>query len=308
MRKNRQTGLTLIELMLGITLSLFILLSLTGLLLAGKASYRLQDQHAQIQETGRYAIDVLARAIRQAGYVNWNDWHAPVLLSAEAEPNVMGLDARTLRKSTPALEAISTGVVNGSDVLALRFFGTNPDLHGATLNCAGFSVASAAADGSGDDQRSWSIFFVARDAAGEPELRCKYRTQNGWNADAIARGIESFQVLYGVDVHGSGALQFMNADGVSQMDAANAGIDQSHWKKIRAIRVALLVSGTQKIAQEKLVTQHDLFGVDYSNLHAGQDQGVQITDSTLPATSRNRVRDVFVQTIRMRNASSAAGI
>jgi len=305
---QRQTGLTLIELMLGMTLSLFMLLGLTFLLLGGKASYRLQDQQAQVQETGRYAIDVLTRAIRQAGYVNWNDWHAPILLSEDAEPNVMGLDARTLKKNTPAMEAMTAGVVNGSDVLAIRFFGADPDVDGALLNCAGFSVAAPVAEADADEQRSWSIFFVARDASGEPELRCKYRTQSGWNADAIARGVESFQVLYGVDVHGNGAVQFMSAEEVNKLDAADGAMPQMHWKKVSAIRIGLLVSGAQKIHTDELIKQHDLFGAAYSDLHGGQDTGVRIVDSALPVASRNRVRSVFTQTIRLRNTSQRSGI
>ena len=305
---RKQSGLTLIELMLSMALGVFVLLSLIGLLLASKASYRLQDQKAQIQETGRYAIDVLSKAIRQTGYVNWNDWQAPILLSDDAEPNVMGLDARTLRKNTPALEAITTGVVNGSDVLALRFFGVDPDLHGAILNCAGFSALAPVADMSADDQRSWSIFFVARDATGEPELRCKYRTQTGWNADAIARGVESCQVLYGVDVLGNGVIQFMNADEVRKLDAVEAATLGSYWKKISVIRLGLLISGAQKVHGEELVKQHDLFGAAYSNRHAEHDKGVRVVDSALPAASRHRVREVFTQTIHLRNASSKAGV
>lgn len=307
MKYGRQAGLTLIELMLGMMLSLIVLLSLTFFLLGSKANYRLQDQSAQIQETGRYAIDVLSKSIRQAGYMNWNEWHAPVVLADDAEPSILGMDARTLRKTTPALEAVSTGVVNGSDVLALRFFGTNAQPDGAMLNCAGFAAAAPVAGNEAEDQRSWSIFFVARDASGEPELRCKYRTQNGWNADAIARGIESFQVLYGLDIQGTGTNQLMNADAINQLDAGSQG-QASHWKKVRVVRVSLLVSGAQKMREDALIQQHDLFGAAYSDQHGAHDPGVRIVDSGLPAASRNRVRIVFTQTIQLRNASAWSAI
>ena len=48
-------------------------------------------------------------------------------------------------------------------------------------------------------RRGWSIFYVAANGDGEAELRCKYRGASGWGADAIVRGVDSFQVLYGVD-------------------------------------------------------------------------------------------------------------
>ncbi len=294
-----QGGLTVVELLVAMVMGLFVLSSLMGLLLSSRASYSLQDQHAQVQETGRYALDVMARAIRQAGY-RPPDHLAQVSLSLpDEETSVRGLDARTLKKNTPALEATTTGVVNGSDVLALRFAGDEVDGKGIMFNCAGFAVPAS----SDDEANGWSIFFVARDAAGEAELRCKYRTTSGWSADAIARGVESFQVLYGLDIDGAEqVLHYLRASAIDALDAAGAGTnDTSHWRKVRAVRVALLVGGSVQEKANEAERQYDLFGPDYADKYATLDKGVRITEHDLPAAMRHRLRVVFTQTIRLRN-------
>lgn len=306
-RLRDQDGLSVVELMVAMAMGLFILSSLTGLLLSSRASYSLQDQHAQVQETGRYALEVMARAIRQAGYRPLDQLtHASLLISDE-ETSVRGLDARTLKKNTPALEAMTTGVVNGSDVLALRFAGDEVDGKGMMFNCAGFVVPAALPD---DEANGWSIFFVARDSAGEAELRCKYRTAGGWSADAIARGVESFQVLYGLDIDGmQQPLHYLSASAIDALDAglpaahaAGAGTNEtSHWRKVRAVRVALLVGGSMQEKADEADRQYDLFGPDYADRHAALDKGVRIKESDLSAAMRHRLRVVFTQTIRLRN-------
>src|SRR5690606_1886554 len=138
------------------------------------------------------------------------------------------------------------------------------------------------------------------------ELRCKYRTASGWSADAIARGVESLQVLYGLDIDGAEqALHYLPASAIDALDAesgAEAGTgDTSHWRKVRAVRVALLVGGSVQERTSEADRQYDLFGPDYSNRHAALDKGVRIAEGDLPTAMRHRLRAVFTQTIRLRN-------
>jgi len=313
---RRQHGVTLVELMIATVLGLLLLLAATGLLLSSKTGYIVQDQAAEVRETGAYALGLLARAVRQAGYEYIDGDTSMAAMTAEASANVIGMDAMTLKKSDAALaSATARGVVNGSDILAIRFFGDDTGAAGAAvLNCAGLAVAAAAAGQSAEDVRGWSIFFVAKDAGGEPELRCKYKTKNGWNADAIARGIESFQVLYGIDASGDSvpdrfvrASQVDMLDDTLVLDGANAAARmadlnrKTYWKKVRTIRVALLVRGEEVARDDALRGEYHLFGEVYSDLHARDDKGVRIVEQDLPVASRNRIRKIFSQTIQLRN-------
>ena len=63
-----QQGLTLVELMVAITLSLIIIAGIIQLFISSKETYRINDLISQIQESGRFAVDSLAHELRMAGY------------------------------------------------------------------------------------------------------------------------------------------------------------------------------------------------------------------------------------------------
>jgi type IV pilus assembly protein PilW len=315
--RGSQRGLTLVELLIAMTLGLVLVLAATVLLLSTKASYVALDQLEVTEETGRYASEAIARAIRQAGYEYRDADQISFSSSADLSPNVLGMDGMTLKKNDAALtSATARDAVNGSDILALRFFGDDKGNGeaGAILNCAGLAVPAATPQGDPEDMRGWSIFYVAKDSGGEPELRCKYQTKNGWNADAIARGVESFQVLYGVDTTGDSAPdRFTNADGIDVLDQGLAlyGNNASErlsdlkrktfWKRVRTIRFAMLVRGGELARNDATNHTYHLFGEGYSAVHATQDKGARISEQELPSATRNRVRKLFSQTIQLRN-------
>lgn len=311
--KRCERGLTIVELMIALTLGLFVILAATGLLLSSKTAYLALDQTAQVQETGRYAIEMLSRAIRQAGYENWDGEGIPIRRIPDFSPDITGLDAMSLRRTGAGLAvAASSATVNGSDVLALRFFGDGISI----TNCAGLLVATAISQQHADEERGWSIFFVARDAGGEPELRCKYRSRTGWSADAIARGVESFQVLYGMDADGDGLLdRFVNADHIDALDDAMLLVGENaltraadknrrtHWKRIRSVRVSLLIRSEQVARTDIPRDEYHLFGGVYDRV---DDKGTRIHVANLPPAVQKRIRKVFTQTILLRNATDGA--
>lgn len=66
-RGTRQSGLSLIELMVAMTLGLVITSSLGYIMLGSRSTYRTQDASARVQDTGRFAIEYIARELRAAG-------------------------------------------------------------------------------------------------------------------------------------------------------------------------------------------------------------------------------------------------
>jgi type IV pilus assembly protein PilW len=66
---KKQQGLSLIELMIAITLGLILMAGVLQVFLSSKTVYTTQQALSRIQETGRLAIDFLARDIRMAGYM-----------------------------------------------------------------------------------------------------------------------------------------------------------------------------------------------------------------------------------------------
>lgn len=84
-----QDGLSLVELLVAMAVGLFLVGGIIQVLVSGKASYRLGEAEARVQENGRFAIQLLAadlRAARSAGC------RSAALDHAEASLNVVACD------------------------------------------------------------------------------------------------------------------------------------------------------------------------------------------------------------------------
>src|SRR5690606_32999841 len=133
--------------------------------------YLTQDDEIQLQDGGRYALETVARAVRQAAYENWDASEAPIVATAAMAPNIVGLNASRVKATSKGIDGATSDkkeVINGSDVLALRFFGSGPapDGDGTMSNCAGFSVPAPASQDEADGARGWSIFYVGKETDG----------------------------------------------------------------------------------------------------------------------------------------------
>jgi type IV pilus assembly protein PilW len=307
-----QAGLTLVELMVSITLGFFVVLAGATLLLSTKAGYVTQDEGARIQDTGRYAIETITRAVRQAAFENWDSVQAPVVATADMSASIAGFDARRVNSGNDIASPATGGVINGSDVLAVRFFGAGPAPKGdgTIVNCAGFAFPAATSPATAEKARGWSIFYVSRATTGETDLYCKYLGQEkpdgsrDWAATAIASGVDSFQVLYGVDTDNDGlANRFLNATAIDKLDkdSGTGSNSLTNWKKVVVIKLALLLRGSQNARADAPTDTYDLFGKDYADKYAATDTGTRIKEAGLPSADRNRVRKLFTATIQLRN-------
>ena len=63
-----QTGMTLVEIMVALTISLILLAGVMQIFLASKQTYRMQDGMSRLQENARFALHFLDQDIRMAGY------------------------------------------------------------------------------------------------------------------------------------------------------------------------------------------------------------------------------------------------
>jgi type IV pilus assembly protein PilW len=275
------SGLALPELMVALAIGLVLILASTALLMLTRSTYLLTDDRARIEESGRFALDIVSQAVRQAGYRDWSVTGAV----DTTWPAVTGLDARSLKDASDDLDGPYGTTVNGSDALALRFDG-NASGSGDTVtkNCAGASVP---ADGPG---AGWSIFYVANDSIGEPELRCKYRTGSGWKSDALVRGVDGFQVLYALDsdLVDNAPRRYRSASAVA--------LEPDGWRRVSALKVALLLRGS--LAGPARARRYDLFGVDDVD---AADSGVRVEEGRLPEASRGLLRRVYGATVFLRN-------
>lgn len=304
----RQRGAGMAELLVALAVGMLAMLLAAGLLVTANRAYVAQTEAATVDDGGRYALDIIGRAARQAAFV---DWERDAAGADSAPASLAGLDARSLNRVSYAIASPRLDAVNGSDVLAVRFAGAGrgSDGDGSVVSCAGFGV--------GEQGEGWSIFYVARDAAGEAELRCKYHGKAGWGADAIVSGVDSFQVLYGVDTDeppDGVANRYLNAEGVEALDRAlvlngeNADarerdrLKRTYWKRISALRVALLLHGAHGLSKPTEPATFELFGDAYANR---DDAGTRVRESDLPPALQRRERKLFTAAILLRNPAVA---
>jgi len=305
-RRRLQAGFSLVEFLVASVIGALLLLTGAVMLFSASSAYTAQADGAAIDDGGRLALDIVSRAVRQAAYVEQE--RGTAIDAANSALQIIGRDAMAVPRATHGIDGATAEAVNGSDVLALRFAGA----HGGAVDCAGFALEP------GED--GWSIFHVGRNAAGEGELRCKYRGAGGWGSDAIIDGVDTFQVLYGLDTDEPAdgvPNEFVSAAVIEARDAALvlAGADQaarerdlwrrSAWKRVTAVRIALLLHGPGKGAPREPAV-YDVFGTAYSARFAAADAGVQIAEAPMSAALRLRERRLFSSTIVLRNAAGSA--
>lgn len=290
-----QAGLTLVEMMVALAIGLAVVLSAARLLGLANGAYAAQMESAALDDAGRNALELVGRAVRLAAYADpmQLDLSAPV----DGLPaRLAGLDARSLGGTTAGIAVPLAAVANGSDVLAVRFPGAGTGSgDGSVVDCAGFTVAAG--------EEGWSIFYVAKNGDGEPELRCKYRGAGNWSADAVVSGVDSFQVLYGLDTdtpRDGAANRYVNADAIRALDAAlPAGLPpqefnrRTHWKRVVSVRVGLLLHGARPTRQDHESREYQLFGPLHAAGAAKSDVGTVLREDALPDKLRRRERRLF---------------
>ena len=296
-----QSGLTLAELLVALALGLGVLLAGAVLMIGANKSYVAHEDAAGIDDGGRFALALIGRAVRQGAFIDWERIKG-VAPAKDLPAPLAGLDSRSLVKTSFGIDSPVSTAVNGSDVLAVRYSGAGaaPAGDGSVLDCAGFAVP--------DTKEGWSIFYVARNGDGQAELRCKYRGAANWSADAVVAGVDSFQVLYGVDTDTPTdgiPNRYVNATALAALDAAlplatggEAELNEkTWWKRVASVQVALLLHGERHSAAPVQPAAYALFGPAYAESHGAGDAGVRLAQTDLrgpgPSPSRRLFSAVF---------------
>lgn len=291
----RQRGLALVEVVIAMTLSLLVTLVAATLLHASTGDFLFNGANTRIDDSGRFALAIIGQSLRQAGY-GGEPGSVPAADGAVPPPlAVEGRDAASVSKEAHGMgEPLPS--INGSDVLAIRYAPAVIEGEagaGAMLNCAGFPA------GAGAGEWAWSIFYLAKASDGVAELRCKYKSEHSWGADAVIRGVDAFHVLYGIDTDtprdGTPNL-YLTASGINARDAALPLAEQAmqpNWRRVTSVRIALLLHGERGSRTGKLLTSYELL--------PGADPAARIDEAQLPGKMQQRARRRFAATIALRN-------
>jgi len=92
-KRLRQQGFGLVELMIAMTLGLILIGGVGYLYIGSRGAFRTSDNLSRMQENGRYALEVMSRDIRMAGYAGCGNM-ASVVMRTIANPPVPTLNAQ----------------------------------------------------------------------------------------------------------------------------------------------------------------------------------------------------------------------
>ena len=125
---TRQLGISMVEVLVALVISLFLLGGIVQVYLANKASYSFTDSISRIQENGRFAMDLMAQDLRMAGFFG-----CAIFDPDDTESIVNNLDPNGAGYDADLYDFILAGVIsgtegdglNGSDSVTLR--GSKPN-------------------------------------------------------------------------------------------------------------------------------------------------------------------------------------
>ncbi|MEO6973062.1 MAG: PilW family protein [Rhodoferax sp.] len=325
-----QRGLTMVELLVALTISILIALAAVAALVVTRQGFSAVDAASQMRDNGRFAVDLIQRLGVQAGYKDLAYAATPAGLNmagnpANPDPNITGFNNALIHGTDPLNQSIprTTGVDGyGSDILILRyqtgetFPGSNKS-DKAMVDCAG-NPAGAIPDNRYD--RMVSIIHVAV-SQGEPSLMCSFSATGTapFTTQPIVQGVENFQVLYGTDGVTAGVApptnpasaaalsdsvpdRYLRAD---QLTVAGDAIGtNANWRRVRSVRVGMVLRGPANSAQDKTAQTFYPFGAarsaaagtDGSAMSSAGDPGTIFT----PAVD-GRLRHVVTVTVHLRN-------
>jgi type IV pilus assembly protein PilW len=213
-RSSNQRGFTLLEIMIAMSIGLFLLGALVTIVQSNKAVSLNQNQLVQMQDSERMAMTLMADVIQAAGYF--------------PDPTTNTVGGTLIAAGAFANGQAITGVSNAGplDTISVRYMTTGGD---GILNCSGVPNPVG-----GPNTLYVNQFSVAV-TAGVPggQLICNVTTPAGTTAYTLVNGVTNLRVYYGVKTNVAAAGN--NADTyllASQMTAAN-------WSSVITVMVQL---------------------------------------------------------------------
>lgn len=129
---RRQQGLSLVELMIALLISTFLMLGVFEVFLGSSGTDRIAHAYARVQENGRLAIDILTRNLRMAGYQGCIDPELVDMNIIANDPPTVDMNSESIRGwkenhsdwniiNRPDELDFITNVAEGSDIVAIQY-------------------------------------------------------------------------------------------------------------------------------------------------------------------------------------------
>lgn len=287
----RQRGVTLIELMVGLTIGLLVVAVAMSALMVSRGISGTVSDASGIQQQGAYILRVIGQQLRQAGslYLNPDPTGAastevlsPVVFEIEAIAHDDGNSFKQEDTLVGGANTMTTGFRRYQDNV---FFASNAkdaddttDPPTPAVTGTDFLARNCLGGPSNDstDERIESIFTFANDT-----LRC--HGNDVANPQPIAQNVAQFQVTYLVQT--PGAVTTMQYTNGSDMPA---DVTDARWRNVQGVQVCMVLYGNETIDMPA--------GSSYTDC-----QGNSVNMTTLTGDRKNRMHLLFRNTFQLRS-------
>lgn len=282
---RRHRGVTLIELMVSLVIGLLLIGIASGIYLYSKRSYNAASETAQMEENGRFAIDVLTKYIQSAGFA-MVDRTAPGAI-LPLEDKISGCAYGFVNASAPtALSdlACRTATPTGERPSASLFtrFETDAPLSGSGrqqgFGCTNAAAASKMLATGTQSYEVRSYFFVSRVNVQTPggtqsmgQLGC---VSDSTSSNAGVSGTVSLEVQPLVPGIEQLAIRYMAANG--QFVALPT--TPTEWSNVTALELCVLARSIQPAGNDTRRTYTDCYG---SSITVAASESYRILRSTV---------------------------
>jgi len=272
--KKKQSGLSLIELLVVMIIGLFITVGISSVYVGNKRSSMTTDELSLLQANGRAVLEQLTQVIQHTGYKSITRSLGEDMFIRGAVSTSKCSGGSDSVVNTGLFQAIQNDTAYG-DTIGVVYLGD--DL--LTTDCTGTVIPADCRLSDADTAppinaaKIYNYFKADVSAAGVPILTCSGSLSA--TTEEIAEGVENLQISYGEDADSDGvADRFVNSDEVS------------NWGNIVSVNVAVLVRSLRPVGVSAALRTY------------------QLLDDVAITTNDKYLRAVFTTTIRLRNATS----
>lgn len=269
--RNKQKGLSLVELLIAMMVGLFLLVGITSSYLSSKKSSVQREEYSLLQDNGRLALEIMSKVIEHTGYTSFpagsispSSFITKAVVSATCKNGDESVVAASISKFPTTFT--DDGSSGGSDSIGVIYLGDD----NIFSDCAGEVLPTecriSSTNTDSDAAKIYSSFFVEGGA-----LQCAgSRTAT---KEIIAEDIENLQILYGVNIDADPEVdRYINATQVG-----------AFTDNIVSVQIAILVRSSREVKDSPE-------SIEYSLL-----------DSVFTAPNDRFLRAVFTTTISLRN-------
>ncbi len=265
-----QDGMTLVELMVALFISLAVVGGILTFASSSKSSYTMQNELGRLQENARFALDTLSRNIGSAGYrVTQPVPPNAGILAFDPFTPAIPLPLENVDPHSDPLMGLTVATGRASDRITI----SKESVTGATTDCLGQNVLPADVG----TIITNTYFIDDLGPGGVPDGQFDLYCLGSGNAAAqvLVEAVDNMQILYGEDRDNDDIADlYVNANNVT------------NWQRIMSVRIALLMSTVTPLRTGEMETE------TYALLN---------TRTMGPfAIGENRIRRIFTRTILVR--------